>query len=645
MKTALFVTNRAGPEFDPKLKVVEDFLGAKLSGMGLGLITRDLIIGSVADYDAETVSAVRDPARLEAQLRDATSAKRLAENMGADYILMASITSFGERKKAVAAYGVDYTNYIYTLRLTYRLIDGAGVSLLGDTVKSTQTEQNTIYSNEGMVGQMAPAELDLVGNGSLAVASDADEGLVNVVRKYQSAVGLVVTTNRGEPEGMATAWAIAPSVFATNAHVSQPIGELLQKGGSAYIVLNKSPDRRFRITEAITHPRYLRAGKSFEGRDPAAAPYDVGILKIDGRTDVWFPIANRSELTQLDSGYRIAYLGFPMEGLSGNGVDPRNPVATMQSGIVTSNTDWWQGAGEFENRFLVQHNLGAVGGASGSPIFNPQGEVVALLNAGNIVVTLQYDDNGKPFVARTPSAALINFGQRVDLLSDIYSSSGQGVANVASAPAKSAPGSNTGYRAVFADPDVSAFIDDLLDDATSKVAVSMETKLASTQIPAPVETPENVTIRIDVETADLYIPDVRLGPESTVSILDGELKVAPLDVTVEVDGTAVGKAPGSITLKPGFSRLRLTREGYEPWERMINAVDGQTLQVAMQMDEQGLRRWKELTLFAHELKNDAKLTDAQIQLIEGLAQMLEQSGLRIDFGGAQSLEKYKSLFL
>lgn len=88
----------------------------------------------------------------------------------------------------------------------------------------------------------------------------------------------------------------------------------------------------------------------------------------------------------------------------------------MQSGIVTAVTDYWLAPAAFEKRFSVQHNMGATGGASGSPIFNSRGQVVALLNAGNIIGTINAQGN----VVRAPSAAMINYGQRVDLLRDIW---------------------------------------------------------------------------------------------------------------------------------------------------------------------------------------------------------------------------------
>jgi S1-C subfamily serine protease len=145
--------------------------------------------------------------------------------------------------------------------------------------------------------------------------------------------------------------------------------------------------------------------------------YDIGILTVDAPVPNRFKLASEAELRKLDSGYRVAYLGFPMEGLSGGGVDAHNPVANMQSGILTSVTDYWLAKAPFEKSLLLSHNLGAAGGSSGSPIFNAQGEVVGVLSAGNIIGQLDMA-TGKP--ARAPSAVMINYAQRIDILKDIY---------------------------------------------------------------------------------------------------------------------------------------------------------------------------------------------------------------------------------
>jgi len=250
---------------------------------------------------------------------------------------------------------------------------------------------------------------------------DTDSQMAAVAKQYEEAVGVVILVGQkdGQPVSspIATAWAIDDRVFVSNGHVAQPVADMLANGGSAFIVLNKHPEQKFRIVEAICHPKFGQSLLNVDGKQPVVPAYDVGLLKVDTSVPKKFKIAGSSELRKLDSGYRVAYLGFPMENLTGGGVDPHNPVANMQSGIITSATDYWLSKAPFESAFLLSHNLAATGGSSGSPIFNTSGEVVGVLSAGNIIGQVDFN-TGEP--TRAPSAAMINFAQRIDVLGDIY---------------------------------------------------------------------------------------------------------------------------------------------------------------------------------------------------------------------------------
>ncbi|WP_438481241.1 PEGA domain-containing protein [Oleiharenicola lentus] len=191
--------------------------------------------------------------------------------------------------------------------------------------------------------------------------------------------------------------------------------------------------------------------------------------------------------------------------------------------------------------------------------------------------------------------------------------------------------------------DRSNIFNDLLDEAAVKVAASLKNQIARGRITATSPGQGLVTVTLTTELGDVYIPDVRIGAENTISISDSKFKVSVLNATVEVDGIAVGTAPGAIEVKGGLHKLRITREGFKPWERTVNFSNGQKLNAVLEMSEAGYARWQNATTFINELKNGAKLTDADVKRIEGEAKMLEQSGYRVDTKDAPQITN-KSLF-
>lgn len=264
----------------------------------------------------------------------------------------------------------------------------------------------------------------------------ADERLQTMAAEYADAVGLVAVATQHGPLPFGTAWAVGEDTFVTNAHVIEEVVALNKKGASLFIIINRRPELNFRIKAVQVHPKAMNGQVNVQGRKPAAAPYDIGLITIEGRAPKAFRIASDEKLRTLSSGTRVAFLGFPMENLSGGGVNNFEPVANMQSGNITSVSDYWLAAGRDDTRLLVSHNLPATGGASGSPIFDADGEVVAVLSSGNIQLTLAMSNTiqmdqatgGKILpltdtealqITRAPSAALINFGQRADLVREL----------------------------------------------------------------------------------------------------------------------------------------------------------------------------------------------------------------------------------
>jgi PEGA domain len=191
----------------------------------------------------------------------------------------------------------------------------------------------------------------------------------------------------------------------------------------------------------------------------------------------------------------------------------------------------------------------------------------------------------------------------------------------------------------------SSVLNDLLDEAAVKVASSLKRQIDRGRITASA-TQGLVTITLTTELTDVFVPDVRIGVENTVNISESKFKVSALAATVEIDGIAVGTAPGQIEVKAGLHKLRVVREGFKPWERTVNFTNGQKLNVGLEMSEAGYARWKDATAFMNDLKNGAKLTDAEVKRLEGQAKMFENSGFKVNTtqGITIRTDGYRSLF-
>jgi hypothetical protein len=249
--------------------------------------------------------------------------------------------------------------------------------------------------------------------------------------RLEAAVYLVAKEEDQSEEAEGTAWAFAPNLLATNAHVTQAI-----MGHEDEFFLVAPDGTHIKIKKVTSHPGYLAFGKykttqgttrygNFTPLD-LINEYDVGIIEIDPSTPlpvdaktgqpVTLELASDDQLENLAPGTPVASVGFPVENLVGSATATKAP-ATLHFGFISSLTDVFMCRTDPAHRLLIQHSVPVTGGASGSPLIDPSGKVIGLVNGGNTTVMKSEDSaTGK---TRTPSAALINFAQRVDLLREL----------------------------------------------------------------------------------------------------------------------------------------------------------------------------------------------------------------------------------
>ena len=263
-----------------------------------------------------------------------------------------------------------------------------------------------------------------MGDVVAAVAEDVQKEMVNheFIDELKAAAYAVIQVDRqGREVLQGTAWPVAPGILATNAHVA---GLLKGNGGDLIVRRPGSEpggDGDFKVIDAVVHDAYSLFSKfdsdtkatsssyAALGNDARRTGYDVALLKVDRADDLGpiLPRAPESEVVALDSGMPLAYAGYPIGGTAEQGSAQLKPTPTVQYGRITSVTDFFMFGTDPAHAYLVQHSLPTFKGASGSPIINGKGEVVAILSGGHVVETAE---------GIASNAVMRNFGQRIDLL-------------------------------------------------------------------------------------------------------------------------------------------------------------------------------------------------------------------------------------
>ncbi len=192
--------------------------------------------------------------------------------------------------------------------------------------------------------------------------------------------------------------------------------------------------------------------------------------------------------------------------------------------------------------------------------------------------------------------------------------------------------------------DSSDVINELLDDAADQLADAIAASAKA--LPMEVAKANLVTFRVACSMTDprqqpIMVSAIGISADNKL-VTSQPVPVQAMDVTVEVDGVAIGSAPGDFKSRPGLHKLSLSREGFDTWSRTVNLYDGQKLSVALQMSAAGYARWKETTDFLATIDNNRKLTDAEVNRINGIAEFFKNSHYRVDT--KENVKIYKSLY-
>jgi hypothetical protein len=192
--------NRAGAQLNENVLRFEDHVSARVGGDAFEVISKEDVVKALKMYPENggaVFKALFDGERNalgtkeDRKLTGDTSALRLSQNMGADYLLMVALDSFNSETKHYKTAEVDVVNKVYTLRGTYKLLDGVtGGTIGGLPVRASKTireSANLSVDNTDVTAELIEKLADSVAQDMLKKAE---------VFREASAIGDIPVTIR-----------------------------------------------------------------------------------------------------------------------------------------------------------------------------------------------------------------------------------------------------------------------------------------------------------------------------------------------------------------------------------------------------------------------------------------------------------------
>ncbi|MEI7946300.1 MAG: PEGA domain-containing protein [bacterium] len=160
----------------------------------------------------------------------------------------------------------------------------------------------------------------------------------------------------------------------------------------------------------------------------------------------------------------------------------------------------------------------------------------------------------------------------------------------------------------------------LASDMKKNATKWREASLAASGIPVKFN-----VFAYNMDNTPIYLP-----------VYDGQKKVlnetvpAQIEANIEVDGITLGTTPCTTPMTPGLHKVRFTRKGYDDVSMTVKPMQDMSLAVSMRMTEGESGRLRETIDFMHKITMERELNQAQVERLKGEAQMLRQSGFKID---------------
>lgn len=222
------------------------------------------------------------------------------------------------------------------------------------------------------------------------------------VEENKSGIWLIGSMNEARPDefkGYGTAWVYHPDgqrpVLVTNQHVIDLLGSDRPEDGWAPYIRRSDEENTFTLRlhwgSRKTHP-HLQRLSSFVGEDyelRKANVFDLATIQLlnsEKDPDLAQHALSIGDPSEADVGEFVGYIGFPSENLGASSFQSRHPEPTFVKGTIARISDLFGLTTEIpQHRNLMLVDMTAMGGASGSPLFNSEGNVIGIVSSGDVL--------------------------------------------------------------------------------------------------------------------------------------------------------------------------------------------------------------------------------------------------------------------
>lgn len=241
---------------------------------------------------------------------------------------------------------------------------------------------------------------------------------LDVVSKASASVYfLTIRDPDGTSSSQATAFVVDQEngILATNAHVAQFFKKQSPSGEPFEIyVTGPSGTTNHLVKDVKLHAGFDAYRTDLESYDPfisghsgkisfvaGGAGFDVALLYVDQSEKLApaLPIASADALSTLKENASLVLIGYPSTTFSAFNLV--RPTPRVQQGRITAIDHYLQVGATRENAFSIRHNAPSGQGASGSPLVNCAGQVVAVHSMNEYSIASEFG------------------AQRADLLSEL----------------------------------------------------------------------------------------------------------------------------------------------------------------------------------------------------------------------------------